>query len=231
MSRHRREFLSWLGASTLLAAMGRGASAQAPEDERASGAHGVARPPVSDRWDVSWVEKISGDACAVFDLPEAGEGEGVWRAERWREDYREVYGETKDGPTAVLVIRHAAIPLIMDNEYWKRFEVGKKLGIKNHHTKKWAVANPVSTAHDGAPTKSESYTIQQFLANGGIVLACNLAFVGRVVSDYGKADDLSSEDAYARARAHILPGVILQPSGVFATLRAQQAGCAYILAS
>ncbi|HET7553748.1 MAG TPA: hypothetical protein VFK04_20815 [Gemmatimonadaceae bacterium] len=231
MRRHRREFLSWLGASTLLAAMGRSASAQAPAGESASGVNDVARSPVSDKWDMSWVERISGDARAVFDLPEAGEGEGVWRAERWREDYHEVYGETPDGPTAVLVIRHAAIPLIMDNDYWKRFEVGKKLGIKNPDTKKWAVANPVSTAHDGAPTKSERYTIQHFLANGGIVLACNLAFVGRVVSEYGKADDPGSEDAYARAREHMLPGVILQPSGVFATLRAQQAGCAYILAS
>ena len=29
----------------------------------------------------------------------------------------------------------------------------------------------------------------------------------------------------------VLPGVILQPSGVFATLRAQEAGCQYLLAS
>jgi len=230
MSGQRRQFLSWLGASTLLAAMGRSASAQPSERERANGVKGAARSPVSDEWDMSWVEKISGEARAVFDVPEAGEGEGVWRAERWRDDYREVYGATPGDPTAVLVIRHEAIPLIMDNDYWKRFEVGRKLGIKDHD-KKWAVANPVSTAHDGAPTKSDRYTIQYFLANGGIVLACNLAFLGRVVSEYGKRDDLSSADAYSRAREHILPGVILQPSGIFASLRAQQAGCAYILAS
>jgi hypothetical protein len=180
---------------------------------------------------MSWVEKISGDARAVFDVPTPGEGEGVWRAERWREDYQKVYGSKPSELTAVLVIRHEAIPLIMDNDYWKRFEVGKKLGIKDSGTKKWAVANPASTAHAGAPTKGDQYTIQNFLANGGIVLACNLAFLGRVVSEYGKGDDLSSDDAYARAREHIIPGVVLQPSGIFASLRAQQAGCAYILAS
>lgn len=231
MSEHRRQFLRWLGASTLLAATGRGADAQVQAEARAAGVKGVARSPVSDEWDMSWVEKISGDARAVFDVPTPGEGEGVWRAERWREDYENVYGSKPGALTAVLVIRHEAIPLIMDNDYWKRFEVGKKLGIKDHDTKRWAAENPVSTTHHGAPTKSDRYTIQHFLANGGIVLACNLAFLGRVVSEYGEGDDLSSDDAYARAREHIVPGVILQPSGIFASLRAQQAGCAYILAS
>jgi hypothetical protein len=228
MSGHRREFLSWLGASTLLAAIGRGASAQSPAPQRANG---DAASPVSEEWDMSWVEKISGDARAVFDVPTPGEGEGVWRAELWREDYEKVYGSKPGELTAVLVIRHEAIPLVMDNDYWKRFEVGKELGIKQSGTKKWAVENPVSKAHAGSPAKRDQYTIEAFLANGGIVLACNLAFLGRVVSAYGKRDGLSSDDAYARAREHLLPGVILQPSGIFASLRAQQAGCAYILAS
>jgi hypothetical protein len=231
MRAHRRQFLRWLGGSTLLAATGRGADAQAHAEAGAARVKGADRSPVSDEWDMSWVEKISGAARAVFDVPTPGEGEGVWRAGLWREDYQKVYGSKPGELTAVLVIRHEAIPLIMDNDYWKRFEVGKKLGIKGHDSKKWTVANPVSSAHDGAPKKSDRYTIESFLANGGLVLACNMAFLGRVVSEYGKADDLSSDDAYARAREHIVPGVILQPSGVFAALRAQQAGCAYILAS
>jgi intracellular sulfur oxidation DsrE/DsrF family protein len=45
------------------------------------------------------------------------------------------------------------------------------------------------------------------------------------------ADKVSKEEAEKRARAQLLPGVILQPSGVFAVLRAQQAGCDYIKAS
>ena len=38
---------------------------------------------------------------------------------------------------------------------------------------------------------------------------------------------------YARTRALslLIPGVTLQPSGVFAALRAQEAGCRYLLAS
>ena len=36
---------------------------------------------------------------------------------------------------------------------------------------------------------------------------------------------------YEEFKANLLPGVILQPNGVYATLRAQQAGCVYIRAS
>jgi intracellular sulfur oxidation DsrE/DsrF family protein len=37
--------------------------------------------------------------------------------------------------------------------------------------------------------------------------------------------------AVARAKTMLIPGIVLQPSGVFAVLRAQEAGCNYILAS
>ncbi len=228
MSGRRREFLGWLGAGTLLALSGRRMSAQQASDSRGAGA---GRAPVSDRWDLSWVERVRGDARAVFDVPTPGGGEGVWRAGRWREDYKQVYGAEQTELTAVLVIRHEAIPLIMDNDYWKRFGVGERLRIGGHDTKKWSESNPVSISHDGAPTADDRYTLQRFMADGGIVLACHLAFSGRVVSDYRKTEKLSGDEAEARAREHVLPGVILQPSGIFALLRAQQAGCAYVIAS
>lgn len=227
MSR-RREFLGWLGAGTLLAVSGRGVSAQ--QANAAPGASG-APAPLSDEWDMSWVDRIRGDSRAVFDVPSQGDGEGVWRAERWRQDYEAVYGVKPADMGAVLVIRHQAIPLIMNNEYWKRYEVGGKSKRDGDGSKKPGGANPVSATHDGATTDSDRYTIQYFIEHGGIVLACHLAFSARIVSNVAKAEKLSQDDAESRAREYIIPGVILQPSGIFAALRAQQAGCAYIFAS
>ncbi len=228
MSERRREFLSWLGVGTLLAVTGRGINAQQVGDPRSAA---TGPRPVSDKWDMSWVGRVHGDARAVFDVPTPEDGVGVWRAERWREDYLGVYGIEPSDLTAVLVIRHEAIQLIMDNEYWNRFDVGKRLEIRDQDTKKSVKSNPVSTTHDGDPTDGDRSTLQYFMAHGGIVLACHLAFSGRIVPDFRKADKLSQAEAEARAREHIVPGVILQPSGIFAVLRAQQAGCAYILAS
>ena len=67
--------------------------------------------------------------------------------------------------------------------------------------------------------------------DGGIVLGCNLAFSFEVVPRFQKAGNLTPEAARAEALSHLLPGVILQPSGFFAVTRAQEAGCQFVPAS
>jgi hypothetical protein len=44
-------------------------------------------------------------------------------------------------------------------------------------------------------------------------------------------DTVSEEVARKQAIGYLVPGVILQPSGVFAAVRAQEAGAAYVKAS
>src|SRR5438552_3632092 len=70
----------------------------------------------------------------------------------------------------------------------------------------------------------------RFIARGGIVLACNLALED-VVETIQKKENATEGDARKQAIAFMVPGVILQPSGVFAALHAQDAGCKYIRAS
>ena len=65
----------------------------------------------------------------------------------------------------------------------------------------------------------------------GTVLACNLAFSLDVVPRVQEMMKLDEAKAREMALQHIVPGIILQPSGVFATLRAQEAGCQYLMAS
>ena len=64
-------------------------------------------------------------------------------------------------------------------------------------------------------------------ATGGLALACDLA-LGSLISIVAKEDKLERPEARARVVESIYPGVILQPSGVFAVIRAQEAGCQYI---
>lgn len=225
MSNPRRNFLGWLGASTVLAATGSPLRAREPGGEERDDL-----TPVNADWDVAWVERIQGRHRAVFDSPEISEGMGLFRAVIWRDQYKQVYGTEPSDMSPVLVIRHAAIDLVMDDEYWKRFEIGKEAKLKDPATKKWYVANPIRAAAPDTPPAYTAYNLEGFLASGGIVLACNLAF-REVVYRFRQADKLSREEAEKKAREHLLPGVILQPSGVFAVLRAQQAGCGYIMAS
>ena len=50
-------------------------------------------------------------------------------------------------------------------------------------------------------------------------------------SRIAKKESLETDAARARAKTQLLPGAILQPNGIFAALRAQEAGCNYINAS
>lgn len=221
MSTPRRAFLGWVGAGALAGAAAPLAALEASE-----------RPsrPLDDTWDMSWVDRITGKYRAVFDSPELSEGAALWRALMWRRQYKEVYGTEPAEMTPVLVIRHGAIAMAMGDAYWTQFRIGKEEKIKNYTTKKWETVNPFRTAPPDVPEKYAADNLEGLMASGGIVLACNLAFQ-QVVWNYRNAEKLSREAATARAREHLIPGIILMPSGVFATLRAQEAGCGYILAS
>lgn len=188
--------------------------------------------PIGADWDMSWVGRVKGKYRAVFDSPEISEGAAIFRAALWKQEYHEVFGAPPAELSPVLVIRHRAIALAMDDAYWSTFEIGKHEKLKDPSTGKWAKANPIRTAPAGTPADEREYSLEGFLAAGGVVLACNMAF-GMVVGRY--AERAGGND-YAAARAvalqHLIPGIILQPSGIFAALHAQEAaGCRYILAS
>jgi len=234
MARPRREFLGWLGASTVMAATaGSPLAAQEPPPAAArpdGGPDGADRlVPVSAEWDVTWADRIQGKHRAVFDSPGVSEGAALFRAAMWRDQYKEVYGTPPEEMSAVVVIRHTAIPLAMGDAYWARFGIGKEEKLKDPATRKWYVTNPVRTPWSPEP-RWTAYGLEGFMASGGIVLACNLAF-RMVIAKFREADKSTREEAEAAARALLIPGIILQPSGIFAALRAQQAGCSYIMAS
>lgn len=221
MTTPRRDFLSWLGAGGVLAAGGR------PRFSVASSEHHPT--PVSDKWDLSWCDRVNGKVRAVFDSPSVAEGDALFRAQVWRDEQKEVYGTLISDASAVVVFRHQGIPLVMNDAFWARFNMGKELKLKDAKGKKWAPINPIASTPPGTPEQFANYNLPAFIASGGIVLACNFAF-GEMAGRFKKADKLSADDARKRAMEHLIPGVILQPSGVFAALRAQQAGCGYLLA-
>ena len=225
MSTQRRDFLGWLGGTSLFAL---GAAPVSPGDRSLFPApHPM---PVDDKFDVSWADKVQGKFRAVFDSPEISEGAALFRAMIWCDEYKSVYGTARTEMSPVLVVRHEAIHLAMDDEYWKRFKIGKEVKLKTPEGKKWAEANPIRVSPPGTPEKFARYNLETFMREGGIVLACGLAF-SDVVGKFKEADTLDDASAHQRAVENMVPGVILQPSGVFAVLRAQEAGCKYMMAS
>jgi len=186
--------------------------------------------PITETWDMSWTARVTGKYRAIFDSPEIGEGGALVRAVAWCDMYKEVYGSERSEMSPVVVIRHAAIDLIMSDAYWATYEVGKENKLRNEQGKKWATHNPLSAESKPEDEKARKYTLQSFIASGGVVLGCGWAF-RFAASRIAKRDKLEAAEARKRAVELMIPGVILQPNGIFACLRAQEAGCHYVLAS
>jgi hypothetical protein len=226
MHTNRREFLGRVTAgAALFGGMPLSLREMSHELDRASA-------PQQEQWDLSWIDRLTGTHKAVFDVPEIESGYGVWRATIWQNQYNQVLGVAPRDLTAVVVLRHNGIWLAMQQAFWDRYGVGQQMHVTHPITQKATTLNPVllTSASGEVPAAFDAVALDKFIARGGVALACQLAFED-VVEAVRTKDNVPADEARKRAASGLLPGVVLQPSGVFAAIRAQDAGCTYLRAS
>ncbi|MEO7520783.1 MAG: hypothetical protein ABIW79_03095 [Gemmatimonas sp.] len=219
---NRREFLERLASLPVLSAVPFTLDALPAPDESVQ----------QSKWDLSWTRRITGKYRAVFDVPEIESGYGVWRATIWAGQYMETLKAAPSDLSSVVVLRHSGIALAMSQPYWDKYGVGKARSVVHPVTEEPTDRNPVllSSSRNEVPAQMDAFALDQYIKRGGIVLACDLAF-NDVIGTIVKADKVSPEAARTQALAALVPGVIMQPSGVFGALYAQEFGCKYIRAS
>jgi intracellular sulfur oxidation DsrE/DsrF family protein len=185
----------------------------------------------SDEWDLAWPAKLNGKYRAVFDCTDPESGYGVWRANAWASQNLSVMKAAPADVTPAIVLRHNAIVLAMQQSFWDKYGIGKRKNVTHPLTQQPTNKNPVLLDEkDGIPAPFNTSSLRKQLDRGVVVLACNLALEDCI--DLIKSTDKVSDEAARKAAiAYLVPGVILQPSGVFAAIRAQEAGAAYIKAS
>lgn len=243
MTTDRRDFLARLAAGT--AATVAGASAF-PSSLHAAGADALAAGESASQfsaqllaslalprveWDTSWTSKLTGKHRAVFDTPSVDSGVGVFRSAMWQNQYAEVFKAAPSDINSVLVLRHDAIILAMAQPFWDEYQLGKRKKVTNPMTEKKTTRNPAMlTEADGVPPSFASFALDRQMAKGTIVLACGLAF-SDMVGEVSAKHKIKGEEARAKAMAGLIPGIIMQPSGFFATTLAGQNGCIYVRAS
>jgi hypothetical protein len=185
----------------------------------------------SDEWDLSWTSRLTGKHKAVFDVAEVESGFGVFRAESWRSQYMDVLKVAPADLSLVVVLRAHAVVLALQQPFWDKYEVGRARHVTHPVTLEDTTKNPVLLgARDGLPAPLANAALPNQLGRGVIVLACNLALQSWI--DLIKAKrKVTDEEARQEAVAALVPGVLLQPSGVFAATLAQENGCTYVRAS
>ena len=178
-------------------------------------------------WDLTWPEKITGKYRAMFDIDEVADGIGVFRAGMWAAQYRTGFGASEADLSKVLVLRHNAVPLLMSQDFWTSYNVGEAFNIKSEDGS-IIKHNPVLPLPDAAANSNGNpFTIDVLMEQGALVLGCGLAF-SDITAFVAEHDKICSPVAYTKATTMLVQGVILQPSGIFANVLAQEHGCAFV---
>jgi hypothetical protein len=222
----RREFLGQLatGAVALATAGCAGATSTAAA---APAPAAPARPrPASGAVDDSWTARITGKHRAVFDAPEIAEGVVIANAYVFLLSYTDARKLTDSDLSAVAVIRHAAIPMALDDAMWEKYRLGKFTKTREPGGKAWARRNVYwrAAANDQA---SAPFTLDALRGRGVILLGCALA-TRRLASTLAAQTKQQHEAVHDELRSHLIDGLQLAPSGIYAVTLAQEAGCSYV---
>jgi hypothetical protein len=210
---------------------GAGAAATAPGGAGGPAAGAGAPRAAAPVFDDSWTRRVvAARHKAVFDAPEVRDGAALFQAAIYREGYRAALGAEPTDVVPVLVLRHTATVLTLDDAIWARYPVARLFKVRPPEARKkdpWPTHNPFSRPHAESERQYEQYFLAALLASGVVVLGCHNAFQGIT---YRLAKEVGADVAAVRAeaRAGMVPGALLQPSGIYATLRAQEVGCTFM---
>ena len=226
----RREFLGQIAASAVvLASAACSTPISAGQTNTAPAPAPSPAPPVPVHWDDSWFTRLTAKHKAVFDSPAIEEGLAVAQAAGYIRGMRDAVAAAADDVQTVVVMRHAAIPMVFNDAIWAKYSLGKELKVKDYPSEKWATRNPWLTAAtpNKAPPDRPQSTLAWLSSHGHILLGCDLATRG-YAGEIAERTKVDSHVVYEELKANLVPGVILQPTGVYAVHRAQEAGCSYI---
>jgi len=175
-----------------------------------------------------WFKKVKGKHKIVYDATEPNNGFPViWAWVFYKTN--NATGTMDNDMTAVVVLRHGAIPLAMEDKLWDKYKFGEKFKVNDSTTSAPAVRNPYYTPDDQMWTTLGIDGIKALMARGVMFCVCDMALTVNAMftakATNGNADEIKKEWV-----AGLLPGVQVVPSGVWAVGRAQEKGCAYCYA-
>ena len=172
----------------------------------------------------TWLNRITGKHKMLFDAPEVNGGMPVIWPRVWLNGNNENYGTKDADNSAVLVLRHSAIPIAMKDEVWAKYKLGEAFNIKDGDAP--AVKNGFAEV---MPLPLPGTGLKALLASGAQVGVCNVALT---VYSAMVAQKMGADPAAVKADwvAALLPGCQVVPSGVLAVARSQEKGCVYCFA-
>lgn len=203
-----------------------GAACATPQSAAQTTAPSPAPAPLTPqtKWDDSWTTRLTASHKAVFDSPEIAENAtlGVLQSIRYINGMQQALSATAQ---VVVVLRHQSIPFAFNDAMWEKYKIGEASKVKIGGA--WATKNPLLQERGKGNSDRPQSNLVWLASHGHILLGCDLATQG-YAAGYAEKAKLTSKEVYEELKANLVPGLILQPNGIYAVLRAQEAGCAYM---
>jgi hypothetical protein len=211
----RRDFL---GLAALIATAGAAAALPMANAEAAQG-------PSTDF--TRWLDSISGKHRIVLDVREPNDGMAIAWAWVYLFTGPQAYGVKENKMGTVMVLRHNAIPLALEDSMWTKYSLGEYFKINDPATSAPAVRNP----YYETPVDPDvpDMTLKNHIERGVKVAACDMA-IHYYSGQIAKAQGLKHEDVKGEWMASTLPKISHAPSGVVACQGAVAKGCSYVFA-
>jgi len=179
-------------------------------------------------WDTSWLDHLAqAQYRVVFNTSEVSEGNVLSYVDSFLDDFHTVHGTTDQQTRPVVVFRRLGTPMALNDSLWERYKIGEDLKIKDPNTHAAATRNVFWKAREGATGWEAKYALEPLQRRGLISIVCNVA-LGNWASLMARRYQRDPETVKTEARDNLILGAILVPSGIYALIRAQNAGCAFM---
>jgi len=215
---HRRGFLGTVAAGAATLGLAKLSSVEA-----------LAAPPppgtIANEFEAMCKKMKSRKHRQVYDAPMANHGMPMIWSWAFLETNNATGTPDKD-LGIIIILRHDAIPLAMEDGLWGKYKFGEKFEIEDPATKKPSVRNLVIKPEDMPLPAMAMGAIQ---TRGVDIGVCDLAmtfYSGKFAKDM----NLDPAEVKKEWVAGVLPGIRLLPSGVWAVNRAQEHGFTYCFA-
>ena len=175
----------------------------------------------------AWLGKIKGAHKQVFDAPATNGGFPlVWS--RVFLMTNKMVGAADNDVTAVVVLRHEAIPLAMESRLWEKYKLGENFKVTDGATKAPAIRNPFFHPKEGE-MMLPGMAIEDLQGSGVLIGVCDMALTvySKHLGELMKLDACEIKKDWVSG---LIPGIQIVPSGVLAINRAQEHGCTYCYA-
>ena len=222
---HRRKFLGTLaaGAATLAALSSPFNLSAMPREGTTPHTFGTSDPD-------AWFNQLKGKHKMIIDVPAPHEiFPFAWARVFLMTNI--ATGTPEKENNVVIILRHEGIPYAFEDRLWAKYKFGEFFKVTDPKTKAPSTRNPFWKPMKGDFTVPGLGPVDigiDQLQNSGVMFGvCDVAMTVYSAAMAGNSDPAEVKKDWM---AGLLPGVVPQPSGIWAVGRAQEHGCSYVFA-